>query len=565
MKKTLLIIFIIVSNRFVTQTLNLQWVKGIDCLNNDRVTSIKTDASNNVYTTGYFGTTSDFDPSNLTYTLSPIGQTDIFILKQDGSGNIQWVKSIGGISAEIGNSIDVDISGNVYVTGNFSGTVDFDPGSGVYNLTAVGADDAFILKLDASGNFLWAKQIGGSSTDYSYSLKINNGFVFIAGLFSGTTDFNPSAGSYTVTSYGSFDIFVAKFDLSGNFVWAKQMGGTSSDMARSLVLDAGGNIYVTGNFNGTGDFDPSSTSYNLSSNGQSDIFIAKLDVNGNFLWARDMGGSMGDIAFSIAIDMSNNVYTTGFYTGVANFDPASSSFTLSSVGGSVDIFILKLDALGNFIWAKGIGGTSGDIGNSIAVDPLGNVFTTGMFQGIADFNPGPGTATLSSVGGSKDIFISKLDPSGNYVWAQKFGDFGGDVGSSIYLNALGDIYSTGNYAYTVDFDPSLGVDTLSTQGYDNIYIVKFNEATVGLKENFDATNIKVYPNPTNGILDIESENFLTNKNVKIQVQNSLGQMIYSVTLDYQKAQIDLRFLNSGLYYLIMISDKKTETIKVIKN
>jgi len=564
MKKLLLLIFVISWSCLHSQTLNLQWANSIKCHNNAKGAAVKADANGNVYTTGNFATLSDFDSGSGTHTISPVGQRDIFVLKNDASGNFVWAKSIGGNLEDISNSIDLDNSGNIYVTGNFQGTVDFDPGAAIYNLSSAGDYDAFLLKLDASGNFVWAKQIGGTGRDYSYSIKINAGSVYLAGLFDAIADFNSSAGSYTLSSFGSFDIFVAKFDLAGNFTWAKQMGGTASEQAKAIATDVSGNLYLTGNFNGTTNFDPGVSNYTITSATATvaDIFVLKLDATGNFIWAKSMGGSGIDIGFSIATDQNNNVYTTGFYSGVSDFDPGSSTYTLSSLNNVSDVFISKLDMAGNFLWAKSVGGNSSDIGNSITTDALGNIYTTGMFQGTGDFDPGVPNNNLISNGG-RDIFILKLDPAGNYVWSQSFGGSVDDLGNSIYSDASGTLFLTGNFGATVDFDPGTGIDTLYTDTYDNVYIVKLNQVTLGIKNNVLTKNIKIYPNPAQNFLriTIEAEQEFN----ALSIFNNLGQLVQKDEIVFmnKSAVVNTKDLSTGVYLLKLFNSGQTENTSTI--
>ena len=227
---------------------------------------------------------------------------------------LTWAKSIGGSSYYRGSSIKVDASGNVYTTGNFTGTADFDPGSGTFNLTADAAGgDIFISKLDASGNFIWAKSIGSIGNDVGSSISVDaSGNVYITGYFAGfaggtaAADFDPGSGTFNLTSAGDADIFILKLDASGNFVWAKSMGGTTNEYGTSIALDASGNFYTTGSFQGTADFDPGTATFNLTSAGSagySDIFISKFDTSGNFVWAKSMGDStLHDAGTSIALD-----------------------------------------------------------------------------------------------------------------------------------------------------------------------------------------------------------------------------------------------------------------------
>ncbi|MEP7170916.1 MAG: hypothetical protein ABI855_16225, partial [Bacteroidota bacterium] len=338
------------------------------------------------------------------------------------SPNWLWAKSAGGTNDDYGKLLAIDAFGNVYMIGAFQGTVDFDPGAGTFNLTSVGSTDIFICKLDISGNFLWAKAMGGTISDFGNSIALDvSDNVYATGYFQGTVDFDPGAGVFNLTSAGSKDIFISKLDSTGNFIWAKSMGGISDNVANSIVLDAFGNIYTTGVFSLTADFDPGAGTFNLTSAGGNDIFISKLDSSGNFVWAKRMGASGYDFGLSLALDIngSGNINITGGFEFTVDFNPGTGTFNLNSAGLR-DIFISKLDSAGNFLWAKAIGGTSNDNVQSIKLDVLSNVYTTGEFQGTTDFDPGTGTFNLNSAG-SNDIFISKLNSSGNFVWAKRMG------------------------------------------------------------------------------------------------------------------------------------------------
>src|SRR6185295_9735200 len=239
------------------------------------------------------------------------------------SQNLNWAIQMGGADNDIGKSVVVDGAGNVYTTGSFDGTADFDPGPGTYNLTTAGVGDIFISKLDASGNFLWAKQIGGTTYDYGYSIAVDSvGNVYTTGYFDDTADFDPGPGTYNLTTAGSADIFVSKLDNSGNFIWAKQMGATQADFGYAITVDVNGYVYTTGEFNGTVNFDPGPGIFNLIST-YPEIFISKLDASGDFVWAKQLGGTGEDKGYSIAVDESGNVYSTGYFKDTADFDPGT--------------------------------------------------------------------------------------------------------------------------------------------------------------------------------------------------------------------------------------------------
>ena len=453
---------------------SLEWVKQLGGLSSDKAVSVSTDGAGNVFTTGYFQNTVDFDPGTGTFNLSSFGGLDIYISKLDASGNFVWARQLGGVSNDEGLSVTADDMGNVYATGYFQNTVDFDPGPGIVNLTSSGSRDIFVCKLDASGNFLWAKQLGGSGLDYSYSISTDtSGNVYTTGFFYNTADFDPGAATFNLTSVGSRDIYISKLDPSGNFLWAKHIGGSGFDNGFSIVTDAIGNVYTTGAFQDTVDFDPGAGILDLSSNGLSDIYISKLDPSGNFVWAGKMGGANTDLGVSITIGASGYIYTTGYFYGTVDFNPGAGVFNLSSFG-SRDIFISKFDPSGNFVWAKQLGGTSDDRGFSITTDALDNIYTTGIFENTADFDPGAGNMNLTA-SGNRDVFISKLNASGNFVWAIQLGGLDDDVGNSITANAIGTIYTIGTFENTADFDLGIGNVNLSSAGGTDAFIHKISQ------------------------------------------------------------------------------------------
>ncbi len=466
--KAILLFFLTIC--LTTKAQNFEWVQSFGGTSNDLGNSIAVDASGNVYTTGYFSGTVDFDPGAGTANLSSVGQFDVFVQKLDASGNYQWARSFGSSLNDVGQSVAVDASGNVYTTGRFRGTVDFDPGAGTANFTSAGQDDIFVQKLDASGNYLWAKRFGGSSGENGNFITLDAlGHVYTTGAFQGTVDFDPGVATFTLTSIaGSFDGFVQKLDASGNFVWARSLGGNSDDDGRSIRVNASGDIYTTGIFRETVDFDPGAGTANLTSSGQEDIYVQKLDASGNFLWARSFGNASMDISSSIEVDALGNVFITGFFRGTVDFDPNAGIANLTSAGLD-DAFIQKLDATGNFIWARSFGGSGADQGLSVASDASGNVYTMGVFEGTVDFDPGAGIANLLS--GGFDIFVQKLDAAGNFQWANSFGA----VGASIAVDDIDNVFTTGYFIGTVDFDSEAGVANLSSAGSTDVFVKKMSQ------------------------------------------------------------------------------------------
>jgi hypothetical protein len=481
MKKTILITIAALLLSVGSYAQTFEWAKSFGSSSSDQGKSITVDASGNVYTMGSFRGTVDFDPGAGTANITSAGEDDIFIQKLDASGNFIWAKSFGNSTYDIGTSIAVDASGNVYTTGGFSGTVDFNPGAGTANLTATSTENIFIQKLDVSGNFIWAKTFGFICVHEGHSITVDaTGNVYTTGVFLGTADFDPGAGIASLTSVDSKDVFVHKLDASGNFIWAKSFGGINNDEGMSITVDASGNVYTTGYFQNSVDFNPGAGTANLTSVGNQDIFVQKLDASGNFIWAKTFGSSSQDVGYSIAADASGNVYSTGVFLGTADFDPGAGTVNLTAAG-AMDIFVHKLDASGNFVWAKSFGGIDYDWVNSIALDASGNVYTTGSFYGnfdeMIDFDPGAGSAILIPVGGD-DVFVQKLDASGNFIWAKSFGGIGEDIGYSIFVDPAGNVYTTGEFDYTVDFDPGAGTANLTALGpNDDGFVQKMSQCS----------------------------------------------------------------------------------------
>jgi len=390
-----------------------------------------------------------------------------------------WGKSISGADWQSCHALAVDpVNGDVYSTGVFQSTVDFDPGPGVYNLTALGFYDIFITKLDSLGNFVWALSIGASNSYCTGSSIIINPIgrneIYVTGGFQGTPDFDPGPGTSYLISSGSSDVFVLKIDAAGGFISAVSMGGGGNDFGYAITIDPLGFVYTTGRFFDVADFDPGANTFNLTSAGYDDIFVSKLNDAGEFEWARSMGGSSSEEGFSIALDAENNVYTNGYFYSTADFDPGPGSFTLTS-SGLDNGFISKLSSSGDFLWAKGIIGHERAGAGSLNVDTQsGEVYMAGGFFGTFDFDPGVDSFNLTSGGWDWNLFILKLDASGNFDWVKTIYSDYGLVGGGIELSAdFNFIYVAGSFSEAVDFDP--GEDTfILTADNQDVFVARLD-------------------------------------------------------------------------------------------
>lgn len=561
MKFKLVYCLIVMSFSAISQAPTFDWAVSVGGVDWEYSRDLAIDDTGNLYILGTFRDTVDFDPGPGISNLVSNGWDDTFILKLDPSGNFLWVKQIGGSSIDRGRSIALDATGNVYATGYFTDTVDFNPGSGVdFLISSQSSYDVFVLKLDASGNYQWAKQMSGSGDELGTSIAIDaSANLYVTGWFTDTVDFNPGPGVSYLASKGWEDSFILKLDSSGNFLWVNQLGGSNNTWAASIKVDDFGNVYSTGSFIDSVDFDPGPGVSYLASSGTVDIFILKWDANGNFLWAKHMGG--GDFArgSALSIDDSGQVYTTGHFKGTIDFDPGNGATSLSSNGGG-DIFIQKLDANGDFLWVKKIGGSKDDAGNSIAIDVLGGIYITGTFESTVDFDPGSGVSNLISNGGV-DIFIQKLDASGNSLWVEQMGGTDYEDGIAIKLDASGNVYTTGSFGGTVDFDPSSGVNNLTSKGSNDIYLQKLAASDIGISESKLGYEVLIYPNPSTGSFSINLGE--RDYNVSVTIVDLNGKKVYS--RDHSEGPIlNLQIDEpAGLYHVIIKSDQNQDVIKVV--
>ncbi len=438
---------------------------------NDSGNGITVDAAGNTYVTGSFSGTVDFDPGPGTLNLTTAGGQNCFVAKFTAGDTLAWAKRMGGVGHDAPGKVALDGAGNVYVSGGFNSTGDFGP----FSLTSAGGMDIFVAKLDGAGNFIWARRMGSvSNHDNGVGIASDGaGNVYTTGNFAGTADFGPFSLTSAATSLGAHNTFVAKLDGAGNFAWAKRLGGSLGAGANGLVLDGVGSVYTTGTFAGTADFDPGPGTVNLTSAGSADIFVSKLDGAGNFTWAKRIGGADGDFSSAITRDVAGNVYLAGSFSGTADFDPGAGVYNLTSAGSS-DIFVLKLTGAGDFAWAKRMGGNGGAYGTDIALDGAGNVYTTGSFSGTADFDPGAGVYNLTSADYATDVFVSKLTGAGDFGWAGRMGGPEGEnYGWGIALDGDGNVHTTGHFSSSAaDFDPGTGSYTLTSAGGRDIFVSK---------------------------------------------------------------------------------------------
>ena len=384
---------------------NVVWAKSAGGNQDDEANSVAVDNEGNVYITGYFCShTITFESITLTNISNGVTMImqDIFLVKYDLAGNVIWAKSVGGISGDFASSVVTDASGNVIISGSFdSPTITF----GTTTLTNT-VESIFLAKYDGAGNVIWAKRTASTNTAYVMSITTDqNKNIYIAGCFFAL---NITFGSTTIANpTGNRHIFYTKYDSLGTVIWAKSSDANGYAEVNSIIADNAGNVYITGDFSGPSITFGATTLNNAGSIG-SDILLLKYTTTGSLVWAKSVGGNKIDIANSIAVDDTGNIYIAGTFTSnTITFGTTLLSITPS---GYYNLFLAKYSGAGNPLWAKKEEGKLEVYASSINTDVYGNIFLSGYFT---DSCITIGTSTLTNTGG-EDVFLAKYSYTTSY-------------------------------------------------------------------------------------------------------------------------------------------------------
>ncbi len=381
---------------------------------------------------GYFMGTATFGSTTLT---SSAGSADPFTAKVNANGTYAWATKVGGNGDAYAKGVSVRANGSSIITGYFDGAATF----GTTTLTGGGV---FTAKLNANGTYAWATKVGGTGDSFAFGVSARaNGSSIITGFFSGTAIF----GTTTLTSAGSYDAFMAKINANGTYAWATRVGGTGDAGAYGVSTLANGSSIITGSFTGTATF---GTTTLTSSGVTDDTFTAKLNANGTYAWATQVGGTGNASAKGVSVRANGSSIITGYFDGAATFGTT----TLTSSAGSVDTFTAKLNANGTYAWATKGGGTGDAYASGVSVRANGSSIITGVFNGNATF----GATTLTGGG----AFTAKINANGTYAWAIRVGGSGNAYAYGVSTLANGSIIITGSFRNTAIF----GVTTLTSSG-----------------------------------------------------------------------------------------------------
>ncbi|MEP7121316.1 MAG: hypothetical protein ABJE95_10420 [Byssovorax sp.] len=378
------------------------------------------------------------------------------------TGNQVWAKRFGDVAAQVATGVAVHGGGPV-ITGNLTGSADFGGGA----LTSVGATDVFVASFDYLGQPLWSKRFGDAVAQTAARVAVDaQGNVVIVGDFAGKIDF----GGGALTSAGATDVYLAKFDSTGAFLWAKSFGNVAAQNGFDVAFAPNGDVVFTGAFAGTINLGGGA----LTSLGATDLFVGRYDPAGTFLWGKRFGDAAAQAGKGVAVDGQGNVIITGDIAGKVDFGGG----VLTSAGAT-DVLLLELDAAGNHVFSKLFGNVAAQTAARVALDAVGNRIITGSAAGKVDFGGG----ALTAAGGT-DIFVAKLTSGGAHLWSKLYGGATNQDPRDLAVDPSGAIVVAGDFTGTVDF----GGGVLTSAGATDGFVVKLDPfgAHVWSKKQGDA-------------------------------------------------------------------------------
>ncbi|MFA6152655.1 MAG: T9SS type A sorting domain-containing protein [Chitinophagaceae bacterium] len=550
----------------------LIWAQQIGNFKSINSRSISLDSDDgDIYITGSFTDLVDFDPGPGVANLAPAGLENTYILKLDNGGNYIWAKCITSPDRNNGYKVLANESKGVFLTGVFQTTTDFDPGPAMHTVKPKDlypmTSDLYFLKLDEKGDFLWVQTFGGNGIDVGATLgKDKAGNIYLAGSFSDTVDFDAGSGVSTLIAQSGLEGFVLKTDYNGDFIWAKSFKSTSNSEVTDIKSDSNDNLVIIGFLQGKADFDPGPEESFLESSGNVDIFVAKLNVSGNLLWARSFGGmaiNSLDAAYSVTTDLQNNVYVSGAHDYAIDFDPGP-GVTLLTASGSVEVYLLKLDQKGDFVWAKNFPGAQSSIGYSINADSKGNIYTSGHFDGTGDFNTDAGILSLTTTPTyNNKMFLHKIascqsDKDITASGSKLSAEAAGPIYSYQWVNCPAMTFVAGATAKTFTAVKSGSYAVIINNGRCADTSDCLSVIGTGIAESIPEKAFSVYPNPANGTVFIRADVDLMGASVR--VCSVTGQEVLHYTLT---DKLSSQSLSPGFYTITVTLNGEKITRKVI--
>jgi hypothetical protein len=458
--------------------------------------AIAIDNFGNAYITGSTLST-DYDITPGAFQTTKGAAADVFVTKLNSTGTgLIYSTYIGGSSADYGNAIAIDGSGNTYITG-YTGSTDYPVTPGAFQTIKAAYSDVFVTKLNSTGTgLIYSTYIGGSDYDYGFAIAIDgSGNTYITG-FTGSTDYDITLGAFQTTYSGNVDVFVTKLNGMGtNLIYSTYIGGSGNEDCRSIAIDGSGNAYITG-FTHSTDYPITPGAFQTTIAGFPflvDVFVTKLNSTGTgLIYSTYVGGGSGDFGNAIAIDGSGNAYITGF-TYSTDYPITPGAFQTTK-GAGADVFVTKLNSTGTgLIYSTYIGGSGEESGNAIAIDGSGNAYITGYTGSSTDYDITPGAFQITYGGGFNDVFVTKLNSTGTgLIYSTYIGGSGNERGHAIAIDNSGNAYITG-YTGSTDYDITPGAfQTTYSGGSDShVFVTKLCFGTIPAQPGVIAGNTTV--------------------------------------------------------------------------
>ncbi|HEX3926737.1 MAG TPA: hypothetical protein VHW65_01975 [Gemmatimonadales bacterium] len=445
---------------------------------------------------------------------------------------------IGSSGPDFARSVATDASGNVFVAGYFAGTVDFDQSAaGATGRTAIGPYDISIAKYASDGTFQWVYAIGGTDADVPSTIKAaSDGSAYVAGYVTA----GALCSGNVIPNAGDHDVFLMHVSAAGLCEWAIGVGSSGPDEAHDLLIEPDGDVDITGSFSGTVDFDPGPGTGILISRGSTDGFVARYSASGTFKSVVQFGGTGDDAGNALALTTEGDVVVAGTFNGTATFGSSLAPQLLMSQGG-LDYFVARFAPTLGLEWAIRAGGTSDDVVSTggLLVDAADNIYVTGTFSGTADVSGGTSPALVVSQGGT-DVFLAKYTGGGTFAGlARAFGGSGNEGVSGFARDAGGNLYLSGWFQNTVDFDPgstNTQLTALGSGGASDGYLLSLNS-------NGDLR----WVNPFSAVI-AGSTNFTIASGVALPGDGNLwvvGRFFGLMDMDPSTAAVDLQSLGDA--------------------
>ncbi len=628
MKKIKLIILILFTGGFVLgQDISVEWIKQAGGINFDVVTDFQTDNDNNLFVTGVFSEQAIFENKKI----SSQGKQNIFIAKYNKKGELQWLQQYGSQESVTSHSLSISNKGEIFICGTFKKELTFgnetikssgfsnnylakldkngnplwikliksdskgkktfvvsDKNNNLYyagtfynrinfgkkNLKAVSSSDIFLAKYSNKGVFINAISISGFNGEELNDLKCNNeGNIYLTGSFTDEIKFSGAI----MTSAGKEDVFIAKFNEL-KFEWAKKAGGYYKDYGKEIFIK-NNNIYLTGSYSGTANFD----NKEITSTGVSDAFVSCYNKNGKLLWLNSFGSSGNDYASSINVNNNNTVYITGTYRGTFAKDN-----NIKSKGFTNDIFTAKFTKKGKYISAISFGGNKHDFASKLFTDADNFIYQTGKFDNSLEI-----IKDKKAKGKKDDIFIVKYYDCQS---AEKI-NLGDDI--TVYANSY-TIKPKGNYTTykwnngtnkkdlkvtesgeyilkVTDENNCISQDTINIELYETLYDEtkdatdntnnKNKNGTAGINDIKLQLSLSIFPNPAKNDFYVNIKNINTNEKLYIKIVDENGKLIYQENIanksQFLTQKLKLNNISAGVFYVVVINGNKKVGERVV--